>query len=54
MGIAGIAAVLVASLALVVVVTDAFAQGPAAAEPTDGTGQIHRGYGAEAGRSIYG
>jgi len=35
MGTADIAAVLVTLLALVVVVTGAFAQGPSAAEPTD-------------------
>ena len=46
---AGIVAVLVASLALVVVVTGAFAQGPSTPEPTDGTGQMHRGNGAGMG-----
>jgi hypothetical protein len=52
MRIAGIAAVLVASLALVVVVTGAFAQGPSAPDPTDGTGQMVRGNGAGAGMGV--
>lgn len=49
---AGIAAVLVASLALVVLVTDAFAQGPYTPDPTDGPGQMVRGNGAGGGMDV--
>lgn len=49
---AGIVAVLVASLALVVVVTGAFAQGPSVPDPTNGAGQMRRGNGAGAGLGV--
>ncbi len=49
MRITGIAALLVASLALVVVVTGAFAQGPSAPDPTGGSGQMVRGNGGGMG-----
>ena len=46
---AGIASVLVVALALVVVVTGAFAQGPANPDLANGTGQMARGNDAGAG-----
>ena len=50
--IAGIVAVLVALLALVVVVTGAFAQGPSVPDPTNGAGQMRQGNGAGAGLGV--
>lgn len=47
--IAGIAAVLAATLALMVVVTGAFAQGPSTPDPANGSGQMRRGSGAGLG-----
>ncbi len=50
--ITGIVAVLVAALALVVVVTGAFAQGPSVPDPTNGAGQMRRGNGAGVGLGV--
>lgn len=49
---AGMVALLVASLALIVVVTGAFAQGPSVPDPTNGAGQMRQGNGAGAGLGV--
>jgi hypothetical protein len=49
---AGMVALLVAALALVVVVTGAFAQGPAVPDPANGAGQMRQGNGAGTGLGV--
>ncbi len=49
---AGIVAVLVASLALVVLVTGVFAQGPSKPDPIDRGGQMRQGNGAGTGMGV--